>query len=44
MASITYEDEETLDALGITMKELETDQRMGRIYRKARAEYLAETH
>ena len=41
---ITYEDEETLDALGITMKELETDQRMGRIYRKARAEYLAETH
>lgn len=41
---ITYEDEETLDALGITMEELEKDQRMGKIYCKARQDYLAETH
>ena len=41
---ITYEDEETLDALGITMEELETDKRMGRIYCKARADDLAETY
>lgn len=41
---ITYEDEETLDALGITMEALEADQRMGKIYCKARQAYLAETH
>lgn len=41
---ITYEDEETLDARGITMEALEADQRMGKIYCKARAAYLAETH
>ena len=41
---ITYEDEEVLGALGITMKELEADQRMGRIYCKARQAYLTETH
>lgn len=41
---ITYEDEETLDALGITMEALEADQRMGKIYCKARQAYLVETH
>ena len=41
---ITYEDEDTLDALGITMEELEEDQRMGGIYCKARQDYLSETH
>ena len=41
---ITYEDEEALGALGITMKELEADQRMGRIYCKARQDYMSETH
>lgn len=41
---ITYEDKDTLDALGITMEELEKDQRMGKIYCKARQDYLAETH
>lgn len=41
---ITYDDEDTLDALGITMEELEADQRMGRIYCKARQDYMSKTH
>ena len=41
---ITYDDEDTLDALGITMEELEEDQRMGRIYCKARQDYMSKTH
>ena len=41
---ITYEDKDTLDALGITMEELEKDQRMGKIYCKARQDYMSETH
>lgn len=41
---ITYDDEPTLEALGLTVEELEEDQRMGKIYLKARKDYLGETY
>ena len=37
---ITLDDEETLDALGLTQEEIVQDQRMGKIFLKARENYL----
>ncbi len=37
---ITLDDEETLDALGLTQEEFLADQRMSRIWLKARQDYL----